>query len=135
MSATEQGIHAKTDAELDLVSIKQLTWKSASCARIAVRICNRALANPIFYPDEIDHDDLPEDDRNCVGSVFRTLSGRRLGIIERGTTFKRSESDGRRGSTVFAYSLKSRGLATALVKRLGAQAEEPQKDLLLNIRS
>ena len=129
MSATEQDVKAKTDAHLDDVVIKQLVWGSTSCARIAARICNRALANPIFYPDEVDHSDIPEADVNIVGSIFRTLAGKRLAIIERSTTFKRSEAPGRRGSTVFAYSLKCRAKALALVKRLGAQADDPQKEL------
>ena len=131
MSATEQDVVAKTDAHLDDVVVRQLVWKSASCARIAVRICNRALANPIFFPDEVEHGDIPEADVNVVGSMFRTLAGKRLAIIERTTTFKRSEAKGRRGSTVFAYSLKCRAKALALVRRLGGQAADPQQELAI----
>ena len=121
----------KVDSELDAVALKQLVWKSPSCARIAVRICNRALSNPVFFPDEIDNEDIPTADMNCIGSMFRFLAGKKSNIIQRTETFKRSEAKGRRGSTVFGYSLRSRALAEALVRRLGAQAESPQKEFAL----
>ena len=131
MSITETGLNPRPpiDEHLDDVAIKQLVWKNRSMALVAVRICNRALANSIFYPDEIEHDGLPKEDCNCTGSVFRLLAGRKLGVIERTTTFRRSEAEGRRGSTVFGYSIKSRAKAQSLVRHLGAQAAEPQKEL------
>ena len=130
MSATELSLET-IDRQLDKVLVNQLIWKNPSCARIAVRICNCALTKPQFYPEDISHDDLPADDVNCIGSMFRTLAGKKLGIIERSaTTFKRSEAEGRRGSTVFAYGVKSRALAASLVRRLGGRAETPQLQLL-----
>ena len=120
------------DKHLSEVLNHMLLWKNSSCARIVVRICNRALANEIFYPDEVDHSDIPDADINAVGALFKYLKGKKAGaIITRTATFKRSEAGGRRGSTVFAYTLNHRGMAEALVRRLGARADSPQKEFAL----
>ena len=136
MSMTEQGMAAKaTDAALDDVLVNQLIWKNPSCAKVGVRILSRALAAGEFYPDEIDHADLPAADRNCVGSLFRFLASKRAGgIIRRTATFRRADREkapAANGRTIFAYTLERRGLAAALVRRLGGRAEDPQQELTL----
>lgn len=121
----------ETDKHLSEVLNNQLVWKNPSCVKIAVRICQKALNSDKFYPEDIAHQDLPDEDVNCIGSLFKFLAGKKTAIIARTTHFKRSEAKGRRGSTVFAYTLQSRSLAESLVRRLGAKAENPQREFTL----
>ena len=135
MSATEHDSKPKAstdpvDAHIDTVLINQLVWKNPTVAALAVRVCNAALQHGTFWPDEVSLAGVLMDDRNCVGSVYRLLAGRRLEIVERTTQFRRSTAEGRNGSTVFAYALKNRKLAESLVKRLGGEPKNPQLQLL-----
>jgi hypothetical protein len=136
MSLTESGVVLKGSADeaLDKILISQLIWKNPSCVKIGVRICQKALSAELFYPEDIPHGDLPADDVNCVGSLFRYLASKRAGeIIKRTATFKRSDREKApkaNSRTVFAYELVKRGLAEALVRRLGAIPENSQPNLL-----
>lgn len=137
MSMTEHGLengNGAANAKLDEILISQLIWKNPSCRKIGVRICQKALTAEHFYPEDVRHDDLPSDDVNCVGSLFRFLASKRAGqIIRRTSTFKcsdREKAPKANSRTVFAYTLEKRGLAIALVKRLGGQAETSQPELL-----
>jgi hypothetical protein len=133
---TEHGvsIRGSADEALDDILVRQLIWKNPSCVKIGIRICQKALSGELFYPEDVNHSDLPIDDVNVVGSIFRFLASKRAGqIIKRSDTFKRSDREKApkaNGRTVFAYELVKRGLAESLIRRLGSIPETRQPNLL-----
>lgn len=124
---------SKIDSALDGVALNQLVWKSESCKKIAVRICQKACAcADAFFPDEISHEGIADADANVVGSMFRYLASKKYGkIIARTGSFRRSKAEGAHGRTVFAYVLTSRALAESLVKRHDSACANPQQEMKL----
>lgn len=128
-------MNTTTDQKLDKVLLNQLVWKNPSCTTVGIRILNRALSAPHFYPEDIDHSDLPKDDLNTVGSMFRFLGGKKASLIHRTANFKSADCDKApkaNGRTVFAYTLTDgkRAVAESLVKRLGGEPVKKQMELL-----
>lgn len=96
-------------------TIAQWTWKTATMQKVATRVLKTALRQNEFWPDEIDFSDVADDDRNCIGSVFRTLRG--LGIIEQTGEYRRSTGYRANGRTVFQYYCQRPPLARSLLNR------------------
>jgi hypothetical protein len=120
-----------TDATLDSVLIRQLTWKPSIATAVACRIVQTALTDDHLWPDEVDFSQIPsltEADKNCIGLAWRNLV--RQGILERGTSFRRSTAPNANGRTVFAYRLVSFGMAKTFLERNGATWDCGQQELL-----
>lgn len=119
-----------TDQALDEITIKQLTWKPTVARNVAVRIVQAALADDHLFPDEVDFENVPsltEADKNCIGMAWRNLV--RQGVLERGTSFRRSTAPNANGRTVFAYRLARVGLAKTFLERNGVAWDAGQKEL------
>lgn len=119
-----------TDTILDEITIKQLTWKPTVARNVAVRIVQTALASDHLFPDEVIFEGVPsltEADKNCIGTAWRNLVNQ--GILERGTSFRRSTAPNANGRTVFAYKLASVGLAKTFLERNGVAWDAGQKEL------
>lgn len=114
-------MNSTSDHELDVVAIKQLTWKPGLVRNLAIGIVERILRHPYkLWPDEISHNDLSLNDRNIVGSTWRLLA--RAGVIGQTGNYRRSNADGRRSGSVFEYELKSRARAETFLRRNGRTA-------------
>lgn len=121
------------ESKLDEIAVSQLMWKNPVCQKLAVRICQTACScDGVFYPDSIRHDDIADADVNVIGTMFRTLAGRKCGkIIARTGSFRKSTAKGANSRTIFAYVLTSRALAESLVRRYGASVQNPQTEMQL----
>ena len=123
----------ESDAKLVEVLANQLFWKSPSASKVAVRILKAATAagEGEFFADDIPHEDVPVEDRNVVGSLFKYLKSPKLGIIEPTGRFRKSEADGRRGCPIFGYRLAKPALAREALRRFGHRENGPQQELNL----
>lgn len=109
---------AEATKKLDQITINQYTWKTDRMRYVACKILQCALEQKVFTSDDIVFDGLMKDDMNCIGMVFRVLSGQEI-IGKTGrfrSTTKRIKANGR---TVFEYQLLTRSLAEALYARSG----------------
>ena len=69
-----------TDAHLDAVTIRKLTWQNNLVTDIAKRIVQAALAaSSGLWPDELEWKDVPAESKNTIGKtpfailIFRSL--------------------------------------------------------------
>ena len=113
---------------LEVVKDRQLAFKSEAMRVLACKILQRALVSDRVWPDEIDHSDIADEDKNCIGSPFRRLMN--IGILGHGSDFRRSRADGARGRTVFVYHLLDRRLAEVFLKRNGVAIAPKQMEML-----
>lgn len=116
MKENENG---SVDAQLDAATISQLTWKPSVKRDIAVKILGHMVGNNdrIVWPDEIDFTSIAKDDRNCIGTTWRTLA--KMDMIKRMDGHRRSTSEESRGRTIFSYRLTNEALARAFLRRNG----------------
>jgi hypothetical protein len=121
----------KSQAELNEVALKQLTWKPSVLRTIAVRVTNAVLAEHVVWPDGIDVSDVRTEDVNCIGSAYRQLV--KAGVIEMTRDFRRSAAKNARGRIIHAYRLASKSKAVTFLKRNGAQppSADPQQTFAL----
>ena len=130
MTPTDQGIHPS--ARLDSATLAQLTWKPGTARAVAVAIVQHALNGPdVIWPDQVDYSatGMTPDDKNCVGLAFRNLQ--RNGIIQHGSSFRRSQAQGANSRTIFSYTLASRSRAELFLKRNGAGNGKPVQGELI----
>lgn len=127
--ALAEANHIKVDKHLDEVTVLQMLFKTHLMKAVVLAVLHKAVECGVFWPDEIAFDFLSEDDKNCVGTVFRLLGpravkdglpcGAGLEMIRKTGNFRRSTKEGRRGSTIFQYVLEGQGvpLAKTLVRK------------------
>lgn len=109
------------DEILDDVALKQFVWKNTKLLTACLMIAEKALQRGVFWPDELTFDFLlTDDDRNCIGSAWRICS-KKLAIVEKTGSFRRSTGENSNGRTIFQYKLVSRPLAEAFLKRYDAE--------------
>src|SRR6187551_2288151 len=94
-NTTTQATADATDAHLDEVTLRQLSWKPNLCRNIAVALCRHFLKDRIAYTDAINLDFVTTADANCIGLTFRRL--REQGIICETGRFKRNDKTKRPG--------------------------------------
>jgi hypothetical protein len=103
------------NTHLEVVKDRQIAFKSPTIQRLACRIVRAAVTGGYVWPDQVSHDDIPAQDRNCIGSTYRLLCN--VGIIQRQPHFRRSEADDSKGRTIFQYALLDRQLGRAFLRR------------------
>jgi hypothetical protein len=115
----------QTDEHLNEVALAQLTWKPSVIRNVACDIVTAAVAlHPLHvWPDKVNLAGVADSDKNCVGSAWRLLA--KAKVIEHTTSFRRSEADGARGRTVFAYRLTSLTRAQTFLERNGVKYQPP----------
>jgi len=121
------------DSKLDDIALVQFVWKNTKLLTACLLIAEKALQRGIFWPDELTFDFLlTEDDRNCIGSAWR-MASKKLAIIEKTGSFRRSTGNNANGRTIFQYKLVSRPLAEAFLKRYDVEKYKklmhPQLDM------
>lgn len=116
------------DRHLEQVKDRQIAFKNPAIRGVAVRVVETAIASPhSFWPDQVEHDDLADADRNTIGSAFRLLVN--AGLITRANAYRRSTAAGAKGRTIFGYSLTSRTLAETFLRRNGSSRKQSQLEL------
>ena len=118
------------DKHLDEISLRALTWKPSVARDIAVDICQRVIVPPWrCWPDEIKLAGVSAEDRHIVGLAWRQLM--KAKVIKQTGIYRRSNSPGRHGGTVFQYELVSRARAETFIRRNGKipKVNELQTDL------
>ena len=119
------------DTHLDAVTINQLTWKPSVARNVAGRIVQTALQAGTVWPDEVDYEGTPSlttADANCIGIAWRNLT--RQGIIQRGSSYRRSHAENSRGRTIFCYGLASAARARTFLRQNQMPITERQQELL-----
>lgn len=116
------------DQDLQKVLSLQWAFKSETLRTIAVRIIQFSLTHEFIWPDQIEHDDIDVEDRNCIGTVFKLLANAKL--LLRGDKFRRSTAEGARGRTIFCYHPGNRRLAETFLKRNSAKVPTKQLQLI-----
>jgi hypothetical protein len=105
-----------TEAHLNDVAIKQLTWKPSTFRNVAREIVERVLVEPhTLWPDALQHDGLTDSDKHCVGTAYRLLM--RAGIIAQTGSYRRSTAEGRAGGSIFQYRLADTHKARLFLER------------------
>ncbi len=119
-----------TDAHLDAVTIRKLTWQNNLVTDIAKRIVQAALAaSSGLWPDELEWKDVPAESKNTIGIAWRLLKTAK--IIEPTADFRRSKPrTAARGRIIFRYTIASHSRAATFLKRNGA-SYNPQPELCL----
>jgi hypothetical protein len=111
MNATEVQSH------LEHVKDCQFAFKSTAVESYACEAVARALRHGVVWPDEVPIGLMSEDDRNCIGPVWRWVAG--AGIWTRNGEWRRSEAEGAKGRTIFQYVLLDEGLGNLFLTRRG----------------
>jgi hypothetical protein len=104
-----------TTQHLEKVKDLQFAFKSEAVKRYACRVAEIAADHGAVWPDEVDVELVNEEDRNCVGGVYRWLKN--AGILVHTTEFRRSKADGAKGRTIFKYLLANESLARTFLRR------------------
>jgi hypothetical protein len=118
----------ETREKLEHVKDLQMAFKNDSIRKLACRIVQHGLDHIVLWPDEIDLEDIPVDDRNCTGSVYRWLKN--SGILIRTIDFRRSKAKDANGRTIFKYTLVNAALARTFLTRHHKEVVNPQLALL-----
>jgi hypothetical protein len=105
----------ETTQHLERVKDLQFAFKSDAVKRYACRVAELAADHGFFWPDEVDVELVSEEDRNCVGGVYRWLVN--SGILVRTAEFRRSKAEGAKGRTIFKYGLVNEALARTFLRR------------------
>jgi len=122
---------SQIDHHLEQVKDRQIAFKNPAIRGVAVRVIKTAIGSPeSFFPDQVEHTDLADADRNTIGSAFRLLVN--AGLIARADSYRRSTASGAKGRTIFGYLLINRSLAETFLSRNGAATKPSQLDLFNN---
>jgi hypothetical protein len=117
---------AEARAHLERVKDLQEAFKPAAVRWYACEVVETALGNGWVWPDEVALDGLAEEDKNCVGSVYRWLV--HIGLLSRSAHFRRSEAEGAKGRTIFRYDLVCHALARTFLDRQGHEQPAPRQE-------
>ena len=132
---TEPMTSEQQDAALSRVFEKQIAFKSPQCLRVACAIVKTALLRngEGVFPDDPQIikvvEALAGDDKNCVGTAWRWVG--KVKIMERSQARRKSTAASSHGREIAGWTVKSRSLAEAFLRRNAAAFDAAQKELLL----
>lgn len=123
MKPTKAEADAASDAALDAVALKQLTWKPNIIRNVGIAITRHYLDDRIAWADEVELEEITKNNSACIGTAWRMLA--KAKIIERVPQTRRSTKANSKGRTVFKYRLLSEKRARTFLARNGYTALTP----------
>jgi hypothetical protein len=121
---------SNSEAHLDSVALKQLTWKPSTIRDVAVGVVEKIILPPFkLWPDQVSLAAVLQGDRQVVGTAWRLLS--KAEVIQQTGNYRRSTAAGRHGGSVFEYQLRSMNRAKTFLCRNGVvpKVAEVQSEL------
>jgi len=115
------------DEKLDEVLVAQLWWKPSQMRDVAVGIVESMLRLGVAYPDEVSLPVLVKEDKNTIGSAWRSL--RKMGLVKETGVWRRSGTEAAHGRRIFQYAVASYPLARSFLARNGAPTKVMQQEL------
>lgn len=116
-------------AHLERVKDLQMAFKSEAVVNYALEAVWLAVSAGWVWPDAVPLEDMADEDKNCVGSVYRWPV--HAGLLARSASFRRSQAEGAKGRTIFRYDLVRLELARTFLARQGRPLAKRQMEMTL----